>query len=279
MRLPISTAEQLWLGGFQEIETAYDVESPALTPTLCAWLNADFELLRWLTSKGASPFSRDCSTGRSGFHWYARRLVFPGGYFKFTISDVFSDRDLTSQLMWDNSAWRDSCSCLCSIGGCQPVTIFLKFTFVYAGYPNIGKILFLLRQFWAKIPPPPGQVQTQLEAVLRFFAFHEARVRHVSSCCYHDPYGGEPSISPGKSVKSRFWRKEDSDVSNDDPTFLRDQEMIQRKMQDYRQRLRYCGCPQPDNVVCVIFRCVCPLAKRRWVRNPRRARPVRSLSI
>lgn len=124
MRLPISTAEQLWLGGFR------DVESRALTPILCAWFNADFELLRWLISKGASPYSRDPSTGRSGLHWYARRLGFPGGYFNFRVSEVFFDRAVIAQLMWDNSAWRDSCSCLCSTGGCQPVTIFLKLTFV-----------------------------------------------------------------------------------------------------------------------------------------------------
>lgn len=107
IRLPISMAEQLWRGGFQELETPYDVDSPALTPILEAWFNADFGMLRWLIAKGASPFSRHPLTGGSGLHWYAHRLGRPGGYFSGDISSVSLDRACISQLMWDNSAWRD----------------------------------------------------------------------------------------------------------------------------------------------------------------------------
>lgn len=276
IRLPIPTAEQLWQGGFQEVEISYDVECPALTPILGAWFNADFDMLRWLISKGASPFSRHPLTGGSGLHWYAHRLGFAGLYFNLSISQVFFDRAQISQLMWDNSAWRDSCSCLRSIGGCQPVTIFLKQKFLYAGppgSPNFGKVLHFLREFWAKIPPPPGQVLTQLEAALRFFAFKETHVRHVASCCYLQHHGDPLS----KPVRSPRWRQ--ADVSDDDPGFLRDKEVIQAKMQDYRQKLRCCGCPVPDNLVCVVFRGVCPIANRRRVNSRRSIRPGRSMSI
>lgn len=268
IRLPVSTAEKLWHGGFQELETPYYVTFPKLTLVLQAWYNADFNILRWLLSKGASAFFKHPLTGGSGLHWFARRLRDPGPHFSFKISRVGSDMGLVSQLGWDRGAWRDSCSCLCSIGGCQPVTIFLKNHHSGARgleFEGFGETLRLLRTFWAKVPPPPEQVLAQAEAVLRFFAFDQTNARHVADCCRF-----EDDVKDSKRLSRAHPRWREASVSEKDTTFLHDYEMIERKMQHYRKKLGKCGCHQLETLVCVVFRDTCPNAKSRQVRNGRR---------
>lgn len=269
IRLPISTAEQLWHGGFQELESPYYVIFPKLTLVLQAWYNADFDILRWLIFRGASPFAKHPWTGGSGLHWFVRRLGHPGPHFSFNISRICPDLCLVSQLGRDNSAWRDSCSCLCSIGGCQPVTTFLK---VYHSYMSdmqpkgLNHILIRLREFWARLPPPPQQVLAQAEAVLRFFAFDQTNARHAAGCCRFEDvvkHSKRPSLSNPR------WRE--ADVSNQEPTtVLHDYEMIEKKMQHYRRKLIHCRCLHLETLVCVAFRNTCPNAKRIHARNRRR---------
>lgn len=275
IRLPVSTAEQLWDGGFQELETPYYVNFPKLTLVLQAWRSADFDFLRWLISKGASPFSKHPLTGRSGLHWFARRLRDPWPL--LSTSHVSSDMGLVSQLKRDNSAWRDSCSCLCSIGGCQPVTIFLKnhdasYGRVCLQFEGFSETLDALRDFWVKIPPPPQQTLAQAEAVLRFFAFHQTNAQHVASCCRFDD-----DVIDSEKIRRAHPRWREAGVSNQEPTFLHDFEMIERKMEHYRKKLRFCGCLHLKILLCVIFRDTCPNAKRRQVRI--RTRHGRSIGI
>lgn len=267
IRLPVCTAEQLWRGGFQELEVPSPSEYPNVPLVVQSWSNADCELLRWLISKGASPFSKHPLTGGSGLHWFAQRLRNSGGGF-CCISLVPFDMDLVSQLGWDNSAWRDSCSCPCSVGGCQPVTIFLKPNHSGLVGPKVegfSHTLILLRKFWAKVPPPPQQALAQAEAVLRFYAFDQTNARHVAGCCRVEQ-GAEHT----KRLSWPHPRWREADVSSQEPTLLHDYEMIERKMQYYRRKLRCCGCFHLHRLVCVIFRDTCPNAKRRKIRNRRR---------
>lgn len=269
IRLPVSTAEKLWDGGFQELETPYYVDFPKLTLVLQAWYNADFDILRWLISKGASPFSKHPSTGGSGLHWFSRRLGDPGQYFRHAIANVCCDVGLVSQLGWDNSAWRDSCSCLCSIGGCQPVTIFLKrhhYSRAKSFEPeDFSETLNLLQEFWAKICPPPQQVIAQAEAVLRFFAFDQTNARHLASCCRFDD-----DVKDSEQLPRPHPRWRGPGVSDDEPTFLHDCEMIGRNLWHYQRRLKYCGCLHLETLVCVSLRHTCPNARRRRARNRRK---------
>lgn len=267
-RLPISTAEQLWNGGFQELETPNYAVSPKVPLVLQAWSNADFDILRWVISKGASPFAKHPSTGGSGLHWFASWLGSVGPYFSLNISRVCSDAGLVSQLRWDDSAWRDSCSCCCSIVGCRPITIFLKERHARArGFSPHGfsEFLHLLQEFWAKVPPPPQQVLAQAEAVLRFFAFDQTNAQHVASCC--SVYCNVKDLERRTRPHPR-WR--DASVSDKETTVLHNYEMIERKMQCYGRKLRHCGCVHLEMLLCVAFRDICPNARRRQARNRRR---------
>lgn len=251
IRIPISTAEQLWNGGFQELEEPYDVCGPALTPILEAWYNADFDILQWLITKGASPFSKHAQTGGSGLHMFAHRLQYPGFYFQHEISGVPSDTVRMTELMSDESAWRDSCSCLCSTRGCQPVTIFLKGTYLHL--QKLKHIRYQLRKFWEKLPPPPGKELLQAEAALRFFAFEQSEARHLASCCSLGQLG-ERDLS---TCLSERWHE--AHISAEDLTVERDRQMIEEKMQFFRQKMLYCGCPLLDKPACVVSQDTCPL--------------------
>lgn len=257
IRLPIPIAEQLWMGGFQELEIPHNVESsdrPALSPILETWFNADFDLLHWMVAKGASLFSKDTSTGGSGLHLYAHRLHYPGAHFGHKISRVPYDKPSLTELSSDESAWRDSCSCICSAGGCQPVTVFLKaLQHHYFPLRGFDDALSKLRHFWERISPPPGQELTQVETVLRFFAFDQSNARHLASCCClgqcgeHVPHSWRPTR----------WRG--TDLSADDPAVLFDIQMMEDKFQSLRQKMEHCDCPLLDKPACVGYRDICPL--------------------
>lgn len=259
-RLPIPIADQLWTGGFQELEVPYDIEGLglALTPILEAWFNADFDLVRWMMAKGASLSSRHASTGGSGLHLYAHRLQYPGSYFGHKISGVPCDKLILSELSSDESAWRDSCSCICSTKGCQPVTVFLKAIqhrfddgpYVLRAFEDARS---KLRHFWEKIPSTPDQELTQVETVLRFFAFDQSNARHLATCCCLGQRG------ENVAEEWRFTRWRGSDVSAEDPAVLYDIQMIEEKFHSLQQKMEHCGCPLLDKPACVVYRDVCPL--------------------
>lgn len=259
-RLPIPIADQLWTSGFQELDVPYDVGSlgPTLTPILEAWFNADFDLVRWMLDKGASLFSKHASTGGSGLHLYAHRLQYPGAYFGHEISRVPYDKLSLSELSSDESAWRDNCSCICSTKGCQPVTMFLKarqhgYDGRYFALRGFEDALSKLRHFWDRISPPPDQELTQVETVLRFFAFDQSNARHLASCCCL----GQRGENRPDSWRPTRWRG--TDVSAEDPAVLYDIQMIEERFQSLRQKLEHCGCPLLDKPACVVYRAICPL--------------------
>ncbi|KAG6365656.1 hypothetical protein INS49_007267 [Diaporthe citri] len=94
-RLTVQMAVTLWDGGFRQI---HEYSNRGTTPLLASWYNADFEMIKWLISKGASPFSRHGQTQGSGLHLYAHRLGYPGAYFKHDASAVYCNEVIISQL-------------------------------------------------------------------------------------------------------------------------------------------------------------------------------------
>lgn len=242
-RLTVQMAQRLWDGGFCQIHEYFD---RGTTPLLESWYMADFDMINWLVSKGATPFSRHKQTQGSGLHIYAHRLGFPGVYFKQEISAVHYDEAIVSQLESDLGSSRDSCCCPCSVGGCMPVVIFLKRNEDLRNLRTYGSrisayqvYLKQLRLFWDKLPPVRGEEQISMEAVLRFLVFEEMNLKH--RCCRlsqraHDYRMGEP-VTDKNFPESEFW--------------------MEARLHEYRYKMRKCECQLLEKPLCVVLRDHC----------------------
>lgn len=242
-RLNVQMANTLWNGGFRQI---HEYSDRGTTPLLESWYNADFEMIRWLISKGASPLSRHEHTQGSGLHLYAHRLACPGTYFKLDVSAVYCDKAIVSQLHSDLDSRRDSCCCLCSVDGCFPVVIFLKgnwalWKFRYYGPRGSAYHIYLtqLRLFWKKLPPTPGEEHVSMEAVLRFLVFENMNLEH--QCC-----------SLGQLAEDyRVWEP----VTEEDPPESECE--LEARLCEYREKMQGCECPLLEKPLCVVLRDHC----------------------
>lgn len=242
-RLTVQMAETLWNAGFRHIGEYFD---RGTTPLLESWYNADFEMIAWLVSKGASPFSRHKQTQGSGLHLYAHRLGYPGAYFKHDISAVYCDQAIVSQLESDLGSRRDSCCCLCSVGGCSPVGIFLKSNYALLEWRNSDSrssvhqvYLNQLRLFWKNLPPARDEEQFSMEAVLRFLVFENMKLKH--QCCLlgqmaEDYREGEP-------------------VADENPP--ESEYEMEARLSGYRDKMRSCECEVLEKPLCVVLRDQC----------------------
>lgn len=242
-RLTVQMANTLWDGGFRHI---HEYSNRGTTPMLEGWYNADFDMIKWLISKGASPFSRHEQTQGSGLHLYARRLGCPGGYFKFDVSAVYCDEAIIAQLESDLSSRRDSCCCLCSVHGCRPVVIYLKSNVDLRSWRNYGSrdyayniYLNQLRLFWKKLPPVRGEEQISTQAVLRFLVFEEMKLKH--HCC-----------RLGQVAEDH--RVEKPATEENPPESEREMEA---RLHEYRNKMQSCGCQLLEKPLCVVLRTHC----------------------
>lgn len=238
-RLTVQMAGTLWDGGFRQIN---DYTDRGTTPLLESWYNADFEMITWLISKGASPYSRHEQTGGSGLHLYAHRLGYPGSYFKHDTSAVYCDEAIISQLESDPVSRRDSCCCLCSVGGCMPVVVFLRsnYDLKYArGISPYRNYLTQLRIFWEKMPPALGEEQTSMEAVLRFLVFENMKLKH--QCCRLGQLAEDYRV--GEPVTDENTPESESEM--------------EARLREYRDKMRGCECKVLEEPVCVVFREQC----------------------
>lgn len=242
-RLSVQMAEALWEGGFQQI---HEYSDRGTTPLLESWYNADFEIITWLISKGASPFSRHNQTQGSGLHLYAHRLGFPGGYFNRNILAVSYDKALISQLESDLGSRRDSCRCLCSVEGCLPVTIFLKWNHdlrdmrFHGERSSAYQVYFSqLRLFWEKLPPTRDDEQVCMEAVLRFLVFERMNLKH--QCCRL----GQTAEDKRLSETARDKNSPESECE------------MEARLCEYREKMRDCECELLEKPLCVVLRDHC----------------------
>lgn len=235
IRLTVRMADRLWDGGFRQIHAYF---GRGITPLLESWYNADFEMITWLISKGASPFSRHEQTQGSGLHLYAHRLGYPRSSFQPGISAVYCDEAIVWQLESDPDSRRDSCCCLCSLGGCMPVVVFLKSNHnlrygirgsTYRDYLNE------LCLFWKKLPPAPGEENSSMGAVLRFLVFEKMDLKH--QCCRlghraEDCRVGEPLLekNPPESEYE-----------------------MEAKFREYREKMQMCECRPLEKPLCAVF--------------------------
>lgn len=242
-RLTVQMADRLWDGGFRQI---HEYSNRGTTPLLESWYNADFDMIKWLISKGASPLSRHEQTQGSGLHLYAHRLGYPGAYFNYDISAVYYDEAVVSQLGSDLHSTRDSCYCLCSAGGCTPVVVFLKWCIDLRGMGLYGsqrseyeRYLKQLRLFWKKMPPAHGEEHVSTEAVLRFLVFEEMNLKH--QCCRLGHEAEDHRVQ--------------YPVTEDNPPESECE--MEARLREYRDEMRYCECQLLEKPLCVVLRDHC----------------------
>lgn len=242
-RLTVQMAETLWNAGFRQIQEYID---RGMTPLLESWYNADFEMIAWFISKGVSPFSRHEHTKGSGLHLYAHRLGYPGAYFGLKISDVVCDEAIILQLESDLESSRDSCRCLCSVGGCKPVGIFLKRNFELEKWKTYGSrsspyqvYLNQLRLFWKKLPPVRGEERISMEAVLRFLIFENMKLKH--QCCRLGQMAADYRVK--------------EPVTDENPP--ESEREMEARLSEYRDKMRSCECQLLEKPICVVFRDYC----------------------
>lgn len=127
IRLTVPHAEKLWCSGFRWINEC--APGNGLTPLLQSWFAANFEMVAWFIDKGANPFAKHRDFHISGLHLFAARLAYPGDHFRGDPSSIIISPQHIMQLQKDKSSCRDSCSCLCSMGGCTPLSTVVKQTY------------------------------------------------------------------------------------------------------------------------------------------------------
>lgn len=192
-RLPVQLAERLWDGGFQDIHSH---QNNGLTPLLQNWLSGDFDMVEWLVSRGASPFSRHQDTQGSGLHLYYLRLgqLSAGVQFLENIKTGGERRDLLTQLMLNESCRHDSCACPCSAHGCTPISMYLKGALykIHSSTCSLLPDVLLLGLLWGKLELKTKERLLQVDEILRFLVFGHLGLHHT--CCFYMWFGGKSDV-------------------------------------------------------------------------------------
>lgn len=244
IRLTPTLAERLWVGGFRRINDHFDYYSFAehSTPILSAWHNADFEMVSWLISKGAPPFSKQRELPISGLHAYAARLSSPGGHFDLKIECVHSSMIHLEQLIQEGTCYRDNCSCSCSLQGCTPVSVFVKLIFQFEP-PGYDETYTKLELFWKKLLPRSNPRPEQLDEVLRALVFQKLLGTKQHTCCYVN------HLSQAKKDWPKYYK-----IAKDAATPKWD---FEAALTSYREKMAKCYCPSIKKPVCAVFRDSC----------------------
>ena len=126
-------------------------------------------MVSWFIAKGVTPFAKHRDAPISGLHLFAARVAYPGDYFGHESSSLSISPHHIRQLQQDEGCRRDSCSCLCSIEGCTPLTTVAK----HAGWGNLqsqadyARIKAQLQVWHDKMLYQLEQDQDHLEQLLR----------------------------------------------------------------------------------------------------------------
>ncbi|KAI4869398.1 hypothetical protein F4820DRAFT_407287 [Hypoxylon rubiginosum] len=240
IRLTPTLAERLWVGGFRRINDYFDHDSRAKdsTPILAAWYNADFEMVSWFISKGASPFSKQRKLPISGLHVYAKRLSFPGAYFRHETERVHTSTIHLEQLIQEGTCYRDNCSCVCSPEGCTPVSIFIKSISRYQP-PGYDEFCTKLKLFWKKLLPGSNPEPEQLEESLRALIFRRFLEPEQHTCCSISQLGQAMSNPPWCPKAAKEAIKPELD--------------FETMVAFHREKMAKCYCPSIEKPLCVVF--------------------------
>ncbi|KAH7160682.1 hypothetical protein EDB81DRAFT_323063 [Dactylonectria macrodidyma] len=244
IRLTMPLAERLWRGGFLRINEFSPLNG--LTPMLQAWYSADFEMVSWFIDKGVSPYSKHRDAPISGLHLYAARLSYPGGYFQHQPEAIDTSPRFITQLMQEPSCCQDSCSCLCSVGGCSPLSTLVKQSCIFLR-PNSSfdyQTIKFRSQVWCdKLLYRPEQHAHHVGQLLRALVFERSGFHH--SCCRIGPLGHLARWGRSKSeVESQTLPKQSN---------LELQEELEQKLKECQDRMSKCQCALLWKPVCAVF--------------------------
>ena len=237
IRLTRQIADGLWDGGFRD----FAGDDPHSSPYLQSWFAADFEMVQWFQSKGVRPGSTKHSL--SGLHFYGDRHGSPGWIFGNDANEIPCNSELVAQLKQDKDLYHDLCSCLCSAGGCTPISKMVR-SFMDPGRDckTLGQNLAA----WVKHAAiSPEELHDCLCEALRavFFQIFFDETDHT--CCdigyYGDIWIGSSTVQsePEPSLA-------DSDVSHREVNF---RDSLEKGI----QRLNICKCPISGKILCVIY--------------------------
>lgn len=250
IRLTVPLAEKLWNGGFRRVNEYAPING--LTPILQSWFTADFDMVLWFVDKGVSLFGKHRDAPISGLHLYAARLAYPGAHFRGRISAISPSAQHISQLMRDADSCRDSCSCLCSEGGCTPLSTLVKQNFDWRNIRqlNYETVLYNLRAWKEKMIYLPEEYPGHLEELLRSIVFKRLDLQH--RCCEIGQLGEVGRWGrqfPGSPLDAPH------DVVEED--FSASTRKMDRELEVCRRRMSLCQCPTAERPICAIFHDKC----------------------
>lgn len=241
-RLTVSQAEKLWDYGFRCIDE-YELHS-GLNPLLQSWFIADFEMISWFITKGANPFAKHRDAPISGLHLFAARLAYPGAHFYHDPSKIGINPQHIIQLQTDGSCYRDSCSCLCSVEGCTPLSTVVKQTWDTGSsfpltYAAIKSRINIWRDKMLYRPENPDHQEQLLRSIL----FRQLELPHT--CCYIGQVGNViwrqyPGVKRHKQAPSN-------------ELLLELRQKLDLTLDVCRGRMLRCHCPISEKPVCAAF--------------------------
>lgn len=255
IRLTPTLADQLWDGGFRRV----DVFSPVnnLTPLLQSWYAADFDMVSWFIGKGVSPFAKSPLSSHSGLHLFAARMAFPGAHFNGDRNNIPSHQRLVKQLTSGTNMWHDSCRCLCSPGGCTPISIAVK-QYGHGKQRNHETMLGLLRTLHERLLYHPEEDAGHVEQLLRILVFEKLNLRHT--CCRIGTLGHtEP-----RRMRCDFKRRDYSGL----------EEEYQQCLAESSSKMLHCGCDILERPVCAVYRPKCENTRIVYRRKCKKTRIV-----
>lgn len=236
IQLSCSLADQLWDGGFRSVDSLAKLNS--LAPILQSWYVANLDMVSWFIGKGVYPFARSLVECYSGLHLYAARVANPGPHFKRTPSHLPCHQPLIKQLTDDASVWHDTCRCLCSHGGCTPISVAIKQTWARARL-NYETVLNVSKSLHEKLLYRPENEPAHIQQLLDILVFEKGNFQH--SCCFISTHGRAIKF-PAIHVR-RDYRGFESEY--------------QRSLTEYSSKMLRCGCATAEKPVCAVFRDEC----------------------
>lgn len=242
-RLAVPQAEKLWGCGFRRIDEC--VLGNGLTPLLQSWFIADFDMISWLIGKGANPFAKHRDALLSGLHLFAAGLSYSAGYFDYNSSTISIKHQHIIQLWTDENCYRDSCSCLCSMEGCTPLSIVAKQSWALGSHqypfapPGIKSRVSIWRDKMLYLPEDPDHQEQLLRSIL----FRLLKISHT--CCYINHNG-----DVGWGQYSRIKRHRQA-PSNERLLALR--KTLDLSLDVCRGKMLRCHCPISEKPVCAAF--------------------------
>ncbi|KAK4208663.1 hypothetical protein QBC37DRAFT_452202 [Rhypophila decipiens] len=248
IHLTPTVAQALWNTGFRQVDV--DANS-SLCPMLRCWYMANFVMALWFQSKGVPITTRDRASGRSGLHYYLEGLCCKGVDPRGRRSErVRGAEQLIEQILDDDAAYHDNCSCLCSPDGCTPLSRLPRLTrrtrldasgaITAPGLVEMDSVY----QAWLDLVGPEKSAQGCLafvKEILRAVAFEE--LEGVHACCIT-----VRGIDRTREIRDMSGVRDEWD--EDERAEFADK--LGRAVYEYGINLEACCCPREGKLLCML---------------------------